>query len=142
MQTMLGILFVNFNLHDCCSPVTGDFGELRGSFDLDSVFRFVDQATRFSKRKLLSNVKELPEVVEPVAMPVEEDDFDLSELMGDVMGGNDEDDDNDDDYDNPNERGPARLKKKKKKKGKGKGKGKATKKKDKKKKSKKGKQDL
>lgn len=99
-----------------CSPSTGDYGQLMGAFDIDAVFRFVDQATRFSKRKLRSNVKELPAVVEPVAMDaVEEEDFDLSELMGDVMGGGDDvasADDDEEEYNNPNERGPARLKKK------------------------------
>ena len=117
------------------NPATGDYGEMRGAYDVDKIFRFVDQATRFTKRYLTGgNVKELPAVVEPVAPVQEEDDFDLSELMGDVMGGDEvaeKDDDEEEDYENPNERGPARLKKKKKKK-----------KDKKKKKKKKGKQDL
>ena len=64
---------------------------------------------------------QMPEVVEPVEMAAEaEEDFDLSELMGDVLdsAGGDGDDD-DDDYGSDagmSERGPARLSKKKKKK--------------------------
>ena len=96
-----------------------------------TINRLVEKAVRFTKRTLTQNIAALPEVVEPAANVEEEDDFDLSELMGDVMDGGDSvDDDDDDDYGgSESERGPARLKKKKKKKGK----------KDKKKKKKKGK---
>ena len=113
------------------APESGDWGALVGSYDSGTINRLVEKAVRFTKRTLTQNIAALPEVVEPAAIVEEEDDFDLSELMGDVMDGGDSvDDDDDDDYGgSESERGPARLKKKKKKKGK----------KDKKKKKKKGK---
>jgi len=113
------------------APESGDWAALVGSYDSGTINRLVEKAVRFTKRTLTQNIAALPEVVEPAAIvEVEEDDFDLSELMGDVMDGGDSvDDDDDDDYGGgESERGPARLKKKKKKK-----KGKKDKKKTKKK---------
>ena len=120
------------------SPETGDYGQLLGSYETGTINRLVDKAARFTKRALTMNVAQLPEVVEPMdpAAAAEEDDFDLSELMGDVMDAGDDagdDDDDDDDMAGMTERGPARLKKKKGKKDKKKKKDK----KDKKKKDKK-----
>jgi hypothetical protein len=128
------------------SPETGDYGQLLGSYEAGTINRLVDKAARFTKRTLTMNIAQLPEVVEPAAAVIEEDDFDLSELMGDVMDAGDDvedDDDDDDDMAGMTERGPARLKKKKKgkkdKKKKAKKEAKKEAKKDKDKKKKKGK---
>ena len=102
-------------------PATGNYGQLLGSYESGTINRLVDKAVRTTKRALNMNIAELPEVVEPAEAIVEEDDFDLSELMGDVMDAGDDDmgdDDDDDDDAGISERGPARLKKKKGKKGK------------------------
>jgi hypothetical protein len=99
-------------------PATGSYGQLLGSYESGTINRLVDKAVRNTKRVLTMNVAELPEVLEPAEVATEEeDDFDLSELMGDVMDAGDDDGDDDDDDDNEGpmtERGPARLKKKKK----------------------------
>jgi hypothetical protein len=105
------------------NPATGDYGQMIGAYGLDNVVKFLDKCTRRTKLALGYNTKSLPDVVEPLPPPTEEeDDFDLSELMGDVMGDeaslDDDDDDDEEGSANPNERGPARFNKKKKKKGK------------------------
>ena len=102
-------------------PATGNYGQLMGSYESGTINRLVDKAVRMTKRVLTDTIAELPEVVEPAEAVVEEDDFDLSELMGDVMDAGDDDmgdDDDDDDDAGISERGPARLKKKKGKKAK------------------------
>eukprot|EP01052_Picozoa_sp_SAG31_P038526 SAG31_NODE_5168_length_2702_cov_2.425663_2_plen_231_part_00 len=99
------------------APGSGDYGQLVGAFDEASINKVVKKAVQFTKRALTSNLKELPALVEPVEIaPAEEDDFDLSELMGDVLDSAGDEDDDDYGDGGMSERGPARLNKKKKKK--------------------------